>query len=332
MRRKIVLFLVIVGTAFYIRAYCKHGNLEYTYHPEDSAQTFEKFAERRINFSKAIGVGDELTEKLTIHNPAKDGYAILYIHGFGASRAEGEAVGDDIAESLDANIYYARLPGHGSTAEAHAAATFDQYLQEMEATLLQMPKLGPKVILIGTSTGALVATYLAARHSDKIHAVILASPFWDFGDKSARLLNFPGGLELGQLFLGKDRDARWKKDPEKRQHPDYYKYWLMKQKFAAVVNLNNLRRYVVKKDNIEKVAAPVLGLIYYQDSEHYDDAIDLKKVRNLFPLLGREKHPGGNAKNKLVEIADGSHILMSAYVRTDKAKIKAEILGWLKAL
>lgn len=325
MRKKILVFVLLVGGIFYTRAWCKHGNLEYVYRAETVAESFEDFAERRINFSKAIGVPDGLTEKLTIHNPARDGYAILYIHGFGASRAEGEATGDDLAETLGANIYYARLPGHGSTAEAHAAATFDQYLQEMETTLLQMPKLGKKVILIGTSTGALVATYLAAMHSDKLHAVILASPFWDFGDKTSRLLNFPGGLELGQLFLGKDRDARWKKDPEKRQHPDYYKYWLMKQKFAAVVNLNNLRRYVVKKDTFEKITVPSMAMIYYQDADHNDDAIDIRKVRNYFPLLK-------NAKNKLVEIADGSHILMSAYVRTDKAKIKAEILGWLKAL
>ena len=318
--------------AFYVRAYCKHGNLEYTYHPEVTPAKFEDFARQRINFSLAIGVAPHSTERLTIHNEAKDGYAILYIHGFGATRAEGEAVGDTIAEALNANIYYARLPGHGTTAEAHAAATFDQYLQEMETTLLQMPKLGKKVILMGTSTGALVATFLARWHSDKLHAVILASPFWDFGDKSARLLNFPGGLELGQLVLGKDRDARWKKDPGNRQHPDYFKYWLAKQKFAAVVNLNNLRRYIVKKDNIERITVPVLGLIYFKDSDNRDDTIDIKKVRNYFPLLGKEFLPAGNPKNKLVEIADGNHVMLSAYVRTDKEKINAEILGWLKRL
>lgn len=332
MRKKILLFVLLAGGVFYTRAWCKHSNLEYVYKNEAPVKTFAEFAERQINFSKSIGVPDGLTEKLTIHNPANDGYAILYIHGFGATRAEGEAVSDEIAEELKANIYYARLPGHGTTAEAHAAATFDQYLQEMETILLRMDKLGKRVILMGTSTGALVATYLAAMHPDKLHAVVLASPFWDFADKTSRLLNFPGGLELGQLVLGKDRDARWKKDPDKRQHPDYYKYWLAKQKFAAVVNLNNLRRYVVKKDNIEKIAPPVLALIYYKDSEHHDDSIDIKKVRNLFPLLGKVAHPAGNAKNRLVEIADGNHILLSAYVRTDKVKIKAEILGWLNGL
>jgi pimeloyl-ACP methyl ester carboxylesterase len=325
MRRKILLIAVALAAIFYMRAYCRHGDLQYNYRPQPAPAKFEAFAARQVNFSLAIGVPAHATEKLTLRNPAKDGYAILYIHGFGAGRAEGEAVGDALAARLNANIYYGRLPGHGSSAEAHAAATFDQYLQEMETTLLQMPKLGKKIILMGTSTGACVATWLAARHSDKLHAVILASPFWDFADKSSRLLNFPGGLELGQLFLGRDRDARWKKDPEKRVHPDYEKYWLVRQKFAALVNLNNLRRFVVRRENFERITAPVMGLIYYQDAEHKDEAIDIRKVRESIPLL---KHP----KNRLVEIADGSHILLSRYVRTDKARIQAEILGWLMAL
>jgi len=325
MRRKILLIAVALAAIFYVRAYCRHGDLQYNYRPEPTPSKFEDFAARQVSFSLAIGVPAHATEKLVIRNPRDDGYAILYIHGFGAGRAEGEAVGDSLAEALNANIYYARLPGHGTGAEAHAAATFDQYLQEMETTLLQMPKLGKKVILMGTSTGALVGTWLASRHSEKLHAVVMASPFWDFGDKSSRLLNFPGGLELGQVFLGRDRDARWKKDPEKRVHPDYEKYWLVKQKFAALVNLNNLRRFVARKENFERITVPVLGLVYYQDKEHKDEAIDIRKVRGSFPLLK-------NPKNKLVEIADGSHILMSRYVRTDKARIQAEILGWLKAL
>ena len=325
MRRKIILAVLALGGISYARAYCQRADLHYTYQAEPAPKAFEDFAERQINFSLSIGVPEHRTEKLTIHNAAKDGYAILYIHGFGATRAEGEAVGDAVAEALNANIYYARLPGHGSTPEAHAAATFDRYLQDMEAILLQMPKLGKKVILMGTSTGALVATYLAAEHSGKIHAVILASPFWDFGDKMSRLLNFPGGLELGQLILGKERDARWKTDPEKRQHPDYYNFWLAKQKFAAVVNLNNLRRFIVKDATFEKITVPVLGLIYYQDAKHNDDTIDIAKVRKSFPLMK-------NPKNRLAEIADGNHVMLSAYVRTDKAKIETEILGWLQGL
>lgn len=183
MRRVLLSLLLIAGSLFYGRAYCRMADLQYAYRQQVPADTFSEYYERRRNFSRAIGVPQHMTEKLIINNAQNDGTAILYIHGFGASRAEGEAVTDALATDLKANVYYLRLPGHGLGAEAQAAATFQQYIQTAEEALLMMPKLGKKVIVLGTSTGGLIATYLGAKHGDQIHALILASPLWDFGDK-----------------------------------------------------------------------------------------------------------------------------------------------------
>ncbi len=326
MRKLIALVTLVAGSLFYARAYCKRADLQYVYKPQVTATTFEAFAARNRNFSRVVGVADDNAEKLTIHNAEKDGLAFLYLHGFGATRGEGEMVVEELAESLQANAYYVRLPGHGLNAEAHAAATFDQYLNTCEEALLHMPLLGKKVVLIASSTGSLIATYLAHKHPKLVHAAILTAPLWDFGNKTTRILNFPGGLEIGQLALGKERDARWKEDPEKRQHPDYYKHWLAKQKFSAVVNLNNLRRFIVDAEKIKSLEPPVMVMIYYKDAKHYDDTIDIKVIREWLQV------PGKSQKNKLVEIADGNHILLSEYVRTDKKTIVTEIKNWLKRL
>ena len=329
--RRILLYLVLIaGSLFYGRAYCRQADLQYTYRQEVTAGTFAEYYERRHNFSRAIGVPEHMAEKLVVHNEQNDGTAILYIHGFGASRAEGEAVTDRLAESLGANLYYVRLPGHGLNAEAQAAVTFQDYIQTCEEALLMTPKLGKKVIVVGTSTGGLIATYLAAKYGDKIHAMILASPLWDFGNKTTRILNFPGGFRLASAIMGKERDARWKEDPDKRQHPDYYRYWLMKQKFAALIGLNNLRRYIMNRETVRAISIPVLCLIYYKDAKHQDDTIDIGKIRDWFPELGKTK--GGGSKNKLAEIADGNHVLLSEFVRTDKEKILQEMIGWLNTL
>ncbi len=330
MRRILLSLVLMTGSWFYARAYCRQADLQYTYQQHVPAKSFAEYYERQRNFSHAIGVPEHMTEKLVIHNEENNGAAILYIHGFGASRAEGEAVADRLAEALHANLYYLRLPGHGLNAEAHAAATFQQYIQSGEEALLMMPKLGKKIIVMGTSTGGLIATYLGAKHGDKIHALILASPLWDFGNKTTRILNFPGGFRLASAIMGKERDASWKEDPEKRQHPDYYKYWLKKQKFAALIGLNDLRRYIMRRETIHAINPPVLGLIYYKDAKHHDDTIDIGKIRELFPELGKAK--GAGAKNKLVEIADGNHVILSEFVRTDKEKIMAEITGWLNTI
>jgi pimeloyl-ACP methyl ester carboxylesterase len=189
-----------------------------------------------------------------------------------------------------------------------------------------MPLLGKKIVIIASSTGSLIGTYLMEKHPKLVYGAILTAPLWDFGNKTTRILNFPGGLEIGQLALGKVRDARWKEDPEKRQHPDYYEHWLATQKFSAVVNLNNLRRYIADKDRTANIESPLMVMVYYKDDRHHDDTVDLKVIRNWLAVPGKSK------KNRLVEIADGNHILLSEYVRTDKKTIIATALAWLKAI
>ncbi|GAB4440180.1 MAG: alpha/beta hydrolase [Turneriella sp.] len=328
MRRRILLGVALALGLAYLFAYYQHGNLQYTFTPPTPEKDFATFFERKLAESLRNGVPQRNAEKLVINNTRNDGLAFLYIHGYGASRAEGEYTVDILARELKANVYYLRLPGHSMTAEAHAAATFDQYLACAEEALLHMPLLGKRIVLIGSSTGGLIATYLASRYSDRLHAAILAAPLWGFANKMTRLLDFPGGLQLGLLLMGTERDASWKSDPEQRKHPDYEKYWMVKQKYAAVAHLNNLRRYIVKPATFESIRIPVLVLVYYRDAQHKDDTVDLEIIRETMPRLGS----AASGKNRLVEIADGNHILLSEFVRTDKATQLREMRTWLSGL
>jgi pimeloyl-ACP methyl ester carboxylesterase len=192
MRKLIITVTLAAGALFYGRAYCKRADLQYSYKPQITAKTFEDFAERNRNFSRAIGVADYNAEKLTIHNAEKNGLAFLYLHGFGASRGEGEMVVEELAANLRANAYYVRLPGHGLNADAHAAATFDQYLNTCEEALLHMPLLGKKTVLIASSTGSLIATYLAHKHPKLVHAAILTAPPVGFRKQNNPASELPG--------------------------------------------------------------------------------------------------------------------------------------------
>ncbi|MCX7634070.1 MAG: alpha/beta fold hydrolase [Turneriella sp.] len=328
MRRKIVLVAIVLFAGVYYWQYRKLADLRYEYRPVPLAQNFREFYEKKKKQSEAEGVPEHRAERLVIHNAKNDGWAFMYIHGFGASRGEGEYVVDRVAKEFRANTYYLRLPGHGASAEAHAAATFDQYLQTVEEALLHMPLLGKKIVVFGSSTGGLLATFLAARHSDKIFAIILAGPLWDFANKLTRILNYPGGMTLGLWIQGPERDASWKSDPEKRLHPDYGKYWMLKQKTAAVVNVQRLHRYVAKPETFAAVRTPVLLFYHYKDEKHKDDTVDLEAIRKWFPQLGS----AATGKNRLVPIADGNHILFSEYVRTDKETVLRTISEWLNSL
>lgn len=78
------------------------------------------------------------------YSPNKTEIAILYIHGFGASRAEGEEITDQIAHDLKANLYYVRLPGHGTNLEDHRDTNFAEIIQDCETAFLESEKLGKK--------------------------------------------------------------------------------------------------------------------------------------------------------------------------------------------
>lgn len=50
-------------------------------------------------------------------------YAIVYVHGFSASKHELRPVPDRVARAIGANLYFTRLAGHGRNGAAMADAT-----------------------------------------------------------------------------------------------------------------------------------------------------------------------------------------------------------------
>ena len=283
--------------------------------------TFEAFARRQLAESEAEGVRRGNDEKL-LRFDERTPYAILYIHGFGASRAEGELVIDALAERLQANTWYVRLPGHGSSAEAQAATTHVDYLNEVEEAFRMMPELGDEILVVGCSTGGLLATWLASRHADEMRALVLASPLYAFADPTAKLLDLRGGLGLAKLVMGPDRDTSV--DPsDPRYAPDYADYWLTHQKMDALRGLADLRRYAATDETYRKNTVPTLLMHYYRDEEHQDSAVSVLAMRDAFERFGGTPH------NRLVAIENGEHVLMSEYVQSDKEAVNAALYDFL---
>ncbi len=301
---------------------------KFEYAPGPLPASFDEYYQRQLERSRQVGVRPGNEERLVRVAPRTD-VAILYLHGFGASRAEGEAVLDTVTQELGANTYYTRLPGHGANAIDHASVTFEDYLVLAEESFAMTAKLGDRVVLVGTSTGALLATYLAARYPDSVAAVILVSPFYEFVNPTAFLFAVPGGLSLIHLLYGEDRDAGWKEDPELRKVDGYDNYWLTKQKYAALIPLDRLRRSIANEEMYRSVRAPVLLLHYYKDEQHQDDVASVPAMRAAFALFA-DGQP--NPLSRLAPIADSNHIMLSKYVRTDKAAALAEIRAFLGAV
>jgi pimeloyl-ACP methyl ester carboxylesterase len=293
--------------------------------------SFDEFYKQKLSKSKEMNVRPGNEEKLIRKSPGKTPIAILYIHGFGASRAEGEEVVDKLADTFQANTYYLRHPGHGTTAEDHRDRMYYDYLEEGRIALKMMKLLGDKVIIVGTSMGGLVATYLASKYPEDVNGLILASPFYDFDDKTTRILNFYGGITLTHLLFGKTRDIsyeKWKPELQKLSSPEYDKYWTTKQYYEALIPLNDLRRAVSTDETYKAIQTPTLLMYYYKNEVERDKAASVKMMVNAFHEFPSTKQPG--SLNKLVKIENGNHILLSKYINIDKKMPTIEMENFIK--
>ncbi|MBL8018802.1 MAG: alpha/beta hydrolase [Leptospirales bacterium] len=328
MRRKVILVTTLVtfiGLGFLILP-----APDYTYAANPLPANFDEFLAMKLKQSSDAGTRPGCDERLVRFAPGQTELAILYIHGFGASRAEGEAVIDPIAARLKANTYYVRLPGHGTNKEDHANAKFSDYLDTSEEALRMMPQLGKRIIVVGTSMGALLASHLAAAHPDQVHALILASPFFEFYRKDANVAGYPGGMVLVEAIGGgKIRDVRKKPgDPNDSRIDGYQNYWYDVQYFQAVKGLAQLKRAVSKPATFGRITSPVLMLYYYKDEKHQDTAASVPAMLDGFQQLGKFAKP--NPLNRSVAVERGDHILMSKWVDTDKALIEKETLRFIE--
>src|SRR5262249_36987076 len=159
------------------------------------------------------GVKPGLAKEILWNDPArrnKTPVALAYLHGFSASRKDISPVVETLARSLGANVFFTRLAAHGLTRSTEfATVTPQDWLDDAREALAIGRRIGERTILIGTSTGALLATLVA--HEDNrpdIAALVLLSPNFLLRDHRAQFLSGPLGPLLARIFIGNEHAFR----------------------------------------------------------------------------------------------------------------------------
>ncbi|MCF0042434.1 alpha/beta hydrolase [Dyadobacter fanqingshengii] len=209
----------------------------------------------------------------------KTTYSIVYIHGFGASWAEGDPIHKDLAKKYGANLYLARMHDAGiADTNALQDLTPENFLEGAKRALAIGKVLGDSVIVIGTSAGGLLTTYLAATHPE-IKGVVLYSPCIEVKNGTLKLITRPWGKQILHKAIGeysKSRDTI----PERAQ------FWLQGYHTNGLITLQQMMDAISRPEVFEKIKMPIFVGYYYKNEEEQDQVVSVKAIEKMFPELG----------------------------------------------
>jgi esterase/lipase len=251
---------------------------------------------------------------------ARTEYAILYLHGFSASQGEGDPVHRDIAKKFGCNLYLSRLAQHGiDTTEKLVNLTSDNLWESAKEAYAITSRLGNKVIIMGTSTGASLGLMLAAAYP-QIHSLILLSPNIEIFDSNAWILNNPWGLHLASMVNGSEyifsEDTR----------PLYKQYWSYGYRIEAAVQLEEMLESAMRPELFKKVSQPVLMLYYYKDEVHQDSVVKVEAMHKMFANLSTPLD-----QKRAVSIPEAGNHVIGSYIKSkDVPRVEHEIEKFMK--
>jgi len=246
--------------------------------------------------------------------------AIVYLHGFSASKEELRPLPDLVAEALGANLFLTRLSGHGRDGSAMAEPRVQDWVDDTAEAMAVGRRLGDRVVLIGTSTGGTLAALAAARDdlNDRLAGVVLISPNFRPAGWRGRLVEWPGVRVWAPLLFGAER--AW--EP---RNPEHGAHWTNRYPMETVATLGALTHHVRAIDPAT-IETPALFLVAGDDR-----TIDVRAARRAAALWG--------GPSELVPVVLGAgddpnaHVLAGDILSPSRTAPMAErITAWIRGL
>ena len=147
--------------------------------------------------------------------PSKTRLSFLYLHGFSATWPETAPVTQRLADHFQSNVVQGRIAGHGTGPDG-MLATAEEWLQSIGELFELAQRIGDKVVIVATSTGAPLSVWLALQPelADKLHACLFMSPNFRVRSRLGFLLTWPWSKYWIQIILGKEIQSEPKSEAE----------------------------------------------------------------------------------------------------------------------
>jgi esterase/lipase len=247
--------------------------------------------------------------------------AFLYIHGFGASKMEGEPISLMIPKRYAANVYLARLAGHGIDLgdSTFAKVTADDFVYSVEYALAIAEKLGDEVVVMSNSFGGALSCWLASTHP-KIKALVLYSPCIKTFNEDMEMFAKPWGLKLASLFNGSSVFSY------KPYNDQYAKYWTTHYSLNGLAAFQSFLSNAMNKETFERIKCPVFMGYWYKNENIKDTLASVPAMLKMFDELGSAR------KQKIAFRNVGNHELTTPILSKDVETVQKETESFLDAL
>lgn len=198
---------------------------------------------------------------------ARTPLALVYIHGFSASPRELSPLPETVAGALGANLFLTRLTGHGRSGAAMAEASVEDWMNDVAEALAIGRRLGERVVLMGTSTGAALATLAASDPAlaREVAGIVTVSANYGVQAAGSQLLTMPWGRQLAELLIGPTRSF----EPANALHE---RYWTSAYPTRALLPMAALVE-AARRAPVEAVTMPALFVYSSADAVIRPDAI-----------------------------------------------------------
>lgn len=247
----------------------------------------------------------------------KTNICFLYLHGFSASQMEGFPAHKRVAQKYRANLFLARLSGHGYSENSLHDFTAESGWNSAREALAMAAQLGDTVVIMSTSTGCTFALMLAAAFPEKVYGLINLSPNIRVNSAAAFLLNDPWGKQIAHMVIGEER----------RIEPDtaaYSLYWDTLYTLSALVELQSLLETAMVPQTFAKIEQPVLNLYYFKNEEEKDQVVNVEKIKWM------HRHLATPEDEKVLKAlaTPGNHVLASPIKSDDVEVVIEEIIAF----
>lgn len=217
-------------------------------------------------------------------NPQKTDYAIVYLHGFRASHQEGDPVHKKVAESLGYNLFLSRLAEHGEKSTYPLLdLTVEKLLESARFAFEIGRRIGKKIILMGTSTGASLSLYLASKeeYQTDISSLILYSPLIRFYGLKEKALMYAPLRTLLRMMLGKKHLVK--------TAPMTFaeiRIWDKHYALAGALALGSFVDRYMRKKLFKKVRSPAFIGYYCKNNQNQDTVVSVPAIKWMTGNLG----------------------------------------------